>query len=73
MRNFDREWDRMERRGNWFFRFVFGFIGLAFIGTIAFYVLVIGAVVKHGGEIPEIIGETAAKIEKGYEAEKEKP
>lgn len=63
MDDFDREFGRTSTRFNWFFGIVVTLIVLCFLGTIAFWAFVALNIDKA----PEIIGDTAARIEKAYE------
>ena len=67
MSDFDRGFGRMNKQLNWFFRFVLSFIILCFVAVIGFWVFVAMNIDKA----PEIIGETAARIENSYEGERD--
>lgn len=63
MRDFDRDWDRIERQGNWIRRAALTLIALTFVGTAA----LIGAAVYWGATTtPEDIGSFAGRIISGY-------
>ena len=63
MRDFDRQWARMERQGNIIRRIAF--LWIAFVAS-----LVIGglALVGYGLFHPEVIGEFVGRIVAGFEA-----
>ena len=55
MNNFDREFERMQKRGNWLFTIVPIFIGVVFCMIVAWYVFIgyvavktVDQVDKHG-------------------------